>query len=122
VHFVTEAIDSDSSAVEKLGRSLLDFVLYPTFPRHEQLDQDDLQPSIEMVRLLLTQGASPNRGAEAPGLTSVWELFLLDVQRGLRTKSVAWPLAQQFLHYGAEVDFDVVVSEHNKPMARATGK
>jgi hypothetical protein len=97
---------------------LLDFALYPSFPKHDQPDHlIDNDYSDQMIELLLERGASPNQCAFVVGAMTVWQMFLLDTrtQRKYTQKSTraagAWPIAQLLLKHGADREARVPVGE-----------
>lgn len=118
IEFVRETLDALPSKIRKSGRPLLDFALYPSFPKHDQPDHlIDNDYSDQMIELLLERGASPNQCAFVVGAMTVWQMFLLDTrtQRKYTQKSTraagAWPIAQLLLKHGADREARVPVGE-----------
>lgn len=116
--FVRETLDATPSKMRKSGRPLLDFALYPSFPKHDQLDHliDNDYPE-QMIELLLKRGSSPNHYAAVVGTMTVWQMFLLDSrtirnypQKRTRAAGV-WPIAQLLLRHGADTKVRVPVGE-----------
>jgi hypothetical protein len=116
--FVREILDAMPSKIRKPGRPLLDFALYPSFPKHDQPDHltDNDYPE-QMIELLLERGSSPNHCAFVVGAMTVWQMFLLDTRtaRNYTEKSTraagAWPIARLLLKYGADPKVRVPVGE-----------
>jgi hypothetical protein len=116
--FVRETLDATPSKIRKSGRPLLDFALYPSFPKHDQPDHliDNDYPK-QMIDLLLGRGSSPNHCAFVVGAMTVWQMFLLDTRtnRKYTQKSTraagAWPIAQLLLKHGADPKARVPVGE-----------
>lgn len=116
--FVRETLDATPNKVRKSGRPLLDFALYPSFPKHDQPDHlvDNDYPE-QMIKMLLERGSSPNQCASVVGAMTVWQMFLLDTRtnRKYTQKSTraagAWPVVQLLLKHGADPKVRVPVGE-----------
>lgn len=123
--FVRQTLDAAPQEVRKGGRPLLDFAIYPTFPRHNQSQSTaDAEYDVEMAELLLNRGALANQYAGGLGVMTIWQMFLLDISTSARigrllNKSRAWELARIFLTHGAdretEIPFTKAVEEINVP-------
>lgn len=116
--FVRETLDATPSKIRKSGRPLLDFALYPSFPKHDQPDHlIDNDYSEQIIELLLERGSSPNHCAAVVGAMTVWQMFLLDTRSQRRntqksTRAVgAWPIAQLLLKYAADPRARVPIGE-----------
>ncbi|KAI0975368.1 hypothetical protein F4678DRAFT_420102 [Xylaria arbuscula] len=84
VKYVRAKIQADQSNLQKRGRPLLDYALRPrrvtpiSMPYHSI--RDDPSVDVNMVKLLLENGANPNQRVHLNGSISVWALFLLSIQ------------------------------------------
>ena len=83
VRYVRAKLQSDPRKMQKRGRPLLDYALRPlrstpvSMPYHSTRDDPSL--NIEMIELLLAQGADPNQPVHLYEGTSVWALFLISI-------------------------------------------
>jgi hypothetical protein len=117
VEFVRESLDSSPNEIHKKGRPLLDFAIYPTFPRHNRVPPSaEIGYSMEMIDLLLQKGAATNQHAGGLGIMTTWQMFLLDIcvfARGSRyfNKGRAWDVAQLFLKHGANRNAEVPIGK-----------
>lgn len=117
VEVVRETLDAAPYEVQKRGRPLLDFAIYPTFPKHQRHQfSADIDYRVDMVGLLLKRGASVNQHAGVKGIMTTWQMFLLDVSAIHKSdrsfdKSRAWEIAQLFLTHGANRDAEVPVKK-----------
>jgi hypothetical protein len=117
VEFVRESLDSSPNEVQKKGRPLLDFAIYPTFPRHNRsLLSAETDYSMEMIDLLLRKGAVANQHAGGLGIMTTWQMFLLDMCASARgddlfDKGKAWDVAQLFLTHGADRRAEVPIGK-----------
>lgn len=84
VHYVEAKLLSDRSRIHKRGRPLLDYALRPRrvtpirMPYHSE--RDDPSIDIEMIKLLLTSGATPNQKVYLNDGRTVWALFLISME------------------------------------------
>ncbi|KAJ8126063.1 hypothetical protein O1611_g7575 [Lasiodiplodia mahajangana] len=84
VKYVRAKIQADQSNMQKKGRPLLDYALRPrritpiSMPYHSIRDDPSLD--VDMVKLLLENGANPNQRVHLNGSASVWALFLLSIR------------------------------------------
>jgi hypothetical protein len=114
VGFVRTTLDNFPRYLQRPGRSLLDFALYPTFARSEFSLNPDVEVgySEEMVQLLLDRGAAPN---QRQGSSTVWQLFLLDVwtsatESAFGNHTQPWKVAKMMLNKGAAPDIHIAVA------------
>ncbi|KAK7991117.1 hypothetical protein PG990_015397 [Apiospora arundinis] len=83
VCYVREKLQAHRTMMKKSGRPLLDYALRPRrvtaiqMPYHS--DRDDPSVDVNMVRLLLDFGASPNQQVYLNDGRTVWALFLLSM-------------------------------------------
>lgn len=96
VKYVRAKIQADRSVMQKRGRPLLDYALRPrritpiSMPYHST--RDDPSVEVDMVKLLLENGANPNQPVYLNGGTSVWALFLLSIHEShLRNRGATSP-------------------------------
>jgi hypothetical protein len=117
VEFVRESLDSSPHEVHKKGRPLLDFAIYPTFPKHNWTPPSaETNYSTEMIDVLLHKGAAINQHAGGLGIMTAWQMFLLDVcafAKGDQSfdKGRAWDVAQLFLTHGADRKAEVPIGK-----------
>ncbi|KAI0414753.1 hypothetical protein F5X98DRAFT_348474 [Xylaria grammica] len=84
VKYVRAKLREDPRKIQKGGRPLLDYALRPrritpiSMPYHST--RADPSVDVDMVRLLLSHGASPNQPVFLNGGRSVWACFLLSIQ------------------------------------------
>ena len=125
VEFVRKTLEVSPEKMQKSGRPLLDYALYPTFARYDQ-PRGPRQPAgndypERMIELLLKGGSSPNLHAAVIGAMTVWQLFLLDNRvaapkdgsddgRGSMRKG-AWKVAQLLLQHNADRKVKVPIGE-----------
>ncbi|KAI8664187.1 hypothetical protein NCS55_00926500 [Fusarium keratoplasticum] len=113
VKYVQGKLAADSKRLQKAGRPLLDYALRPrrvtaiSMPYHSQ--RDDPSIDVNMVRLLLDNGASVNQKVHLNDGRTVWALFLLScyesTTRGEATAPMreAWYQASELLcQHGAD--------------------
>jgi hypothetical protein len=81
VNYVRVKLQSEPQLMRKHGRPLLDYALRPrrttpiSMPYHS--DRDGPSVDVEMVEMLLAQGADPNDQVHLYDGESVWKLFLI---------------------------------------------
>jgi hypothetical protein len=117
LEFVRETLAESAQELQKPGRPLLDFAIYPTFPEYDLADVSrDTAYRESMINLLLENGSVPDQHAKVIGAMTVWQMFLLDSYNKLPQKRVgAWEVAQLFLKHNsnrwAEVPVEKVGNE-----------
>lgn len=120
VKYVGTKLRSDPKRMRKAGRPLLDYALRPkrvtsiVMPYHSQREESSVD--VDMVQLLLEQGADPNQKVYLNDGRTVWALFLLScyetAQRGkpsalLRT---AWRrVSEVLITSGADLGADLQI-------------
>ncbi|KAF2795555.1 hypothetical protein K505DRAFT_416360 [Melanomma pulvis-pyrius CBS 109.77] len=83
VKYVRAKVRENPHIMQKRGRPLLDYALRPrritpiSMPYHSLRDDPSLD--VDMVKLLLHNGADPNQPVHLNGARSVWALFLLSM-------------------------------------------
>lgn len=83
VKYVREKLRAEPSKMQKHGRPLLDYALRPrrstpvSMPYHSK--REDPSVNIEMIELLLENGADPNQAVHPNNSKTVWALFLLSM-------------------------------------------
>ncbi|KAI0455070.1 hypothetical protein F5B21DRAFT_212695 [Xylaria acuta] len=83
VKYVRAKVQANQGNMQKRGRPLLDYALRPrritpiSMPYHSI--RDDPSVDVDMVNLLLKNGADPNQPVHLNGGSSVWALFLLSI-------------------------------------------
>ncbi|KAI1289031.1 hypothetical protein F5Y03DRAFT_378532 [Xylaria venustula] len=83
VKYVRAKLREDPRKIQKAGRPLLDYALRPrritpiSMPYHST--RADPSVDVDMVKLLLSNGASPNQPVFLNGGRSVWACFLLSI-------------------------------------------
>lgn len=81
VSYVRAKLEDDPRRMRKPGRPLLDYALRPRrvmpikMPYHSQRDEANID--LDMIRLLLDNGANPNQPVHLNDGRSVWELFII---------------------------------------------
>ncbi|KAM0722948.1 hypothetical protein Q7P37_001146 [Cladosporium fusiforme] len=118
--YVEGTLRGSSDAIQKSGRPLLDFAIYPTFAQDESSrGREKIAYRGEMIKLLLEHGASPNDHSGVKGVMTVWQMFLLDTwtsghrEKETREGSGAWEVAKMLLKHNAN-------REARIPVGRAT--
>lgn len=117
--FVKDTLNISPHEMQKGGRPLLDFAIYPTFLKDDLFrDSTVTDYSRQMVEILLENGVSPNQYSEVKGNMTVWEMFLLDVwgsrQDGdtVPVRAGAWDVAKALLENGANRNATIPVKRH----------
>jgi hypothetical protein len=113
VHYVRAKLKADPGRMKKPGRPLLDYALRPrrltpiSMPYHSR--REDTSIDIDMVQLLLENGANPNQEVHLNDGRTVWALFLLSsyesTQRGETTPALknAWyRVSELMISHGAK--------------------
>lgn len=109
VKYVDAKLQSDSGRMRKNGRPLLDYALRPrrvtpiSIKYHSQ--RDDPSVDVDMVRLLLQNGADPNQKVHLNDGRTVWALFLSSCYESVQAGEVlphaslkdAWYQASELL-------------------------
>jgi hypothetical protein len=106
VLYVTQKLQRHPKTLHsKAGRPLLDSALRPNMVTPIQLQHLDASPNIDMVRLLLEQGADPNQSIYIYDRQTVWSLFLQQcyntTSRGNPHQSNMYELFQVLIEGGA---------------------
>lgn len=110
VKYVRAKLKEDPRNMEKRGRPLLDYALRPLrvipVTMRYQLQRDDPWIDINMVRLLLENGADPNQPVHLNKGATVWQLFLLMMwgtsSVDVIQRSVWYQSCEMLIQYGAE--------------------
>jgi hypothetical protein len=120
VEFVRESFEFSPNEVHKKGRPLLDFAIYPTFPRYNQTrSSGENDYDTEIIDLLLLKGATANSHAGGPGIMTAWQMFMLDICASAKgdqsfDKGRAWDVARLFLTHGADRKAEVPIGKDSK--------
>ncbi|OAL47401.1 hypothetical protein IQ07DRAFT_633775 [Pyrenochaeta sp. DS3sAY3a] len=110
VKYVRAKLKEDPRNMEKRGRPLLDYALRPLrqipISMRYQSEREHLQIDVNMVKLLLENGADPNRPVQLNDGATVWQLFL-SLMYGTPSADVilkgAWyQSCEMLIQYGAE--------------------
>lgn len=104
--YVQQQLKANSN-LKKQGRPLLDYAIHCTFRGLSSIGQETL---VDMVDLLLDNGADPNEYAHLWGYVSVWQAFLYSCYHGWtgrETERTAYAL----LRHGARDNCTVVVEQ-----------
>lgn len=107
VKYVRVKLEADPRCMMKNGRPLLDYALRPkrrtpiVMPYHSRRDEPSVD--INMVQLLLNNGADPNKKLHLNDDRTVWAQFLLSCQTSIHAENItptledAWYQASEML-------------------------
>ncbi|PSN61523.1 hypothetical protein BS50DRAFT_504460 [Corynespora cassiicola Philippines] len=118
VGYVRAKLQANSRCQKKSGRPLLDYALRPyritpiSMPYHST--RDDSSVDIDMITLLLDDGADPNQPVYLYDGETVWGLFLVSIhERDGETsssslKQIWFRACQEMIRAGAEPDYKFI--------------
>ena len=130
--FVTNWLDEQSRPDFTLcGKPLLYYTLEKSWWAKNWLPTSESDFDLEMIRLLLEHGASPNDKLDQPKGTTVWDIFVDRCAQNLvsrktftsREKNHEYEkeqlqVAEMFIEHGADVDSKCFVMRHGRGKSR----